>query len=180
MHGYLRPMLVVWYCPRDGSRPITVHSMLTAILRLWRRPGHRGQATAWRTRRSGAQQMLRTVFRFILHALCPWRTEASWGAMFPGARRKHRRVGCWAVFSQPPRGAFNIAATPMSSRKIYTVPVPIAPRCLSSYIGPTLRSSRVPAYLGRVSMHGARLTPAFGAESRRRLHLPFLPRQELP
>lgn len=34
--------------------------------------------------------------------------------------------------------------------------------------------------LGRISMHGARLTPAFRAESRRRLHLPLLPRQELP
>ena len=41
-------------------------------------------------------------------------------------------------------------------------------------------SSRVPAHLGRISMHGARLTPAFRAESRRRLHLPLLPRQELP
>ena len=50
--------------------------------------------------------------------------------MFSSAQRKHRRVGSWAVFSQPLRIAFNIAATPMSSRKIYTVPFPISPRCL--------------------------------------------------
>ena len=50
-HGCLRPMLVR-IAHGDGNRPITVHSMLTGPSRGY--GGHRGQATAWRTKRSGA------------------------------------------------------------------------------------------------------------------------------